>query len=101
MLRTILLRKSCRLLKRVACVGVMRHLTTQEVSAALRPFYFIVHPDLFGQFPNERAVNEDSLKHLSEYVMSLQVSGRARPIQLTFFIRQHDNTTLSPNFSGK
>ncbi|XP_076470451.1 T-cell activation inhibitor, mitochondrial-like isoform X2 [Babylonia areolata] len=93
-----LFRKSCRLRQRVACAGIMRYLTTQEVSAALRPFYFSVHPDLFGQFPNERAVNEDSLKQLSEYVMSLQVSGKARPIQLTFFVRQQDSVTES--FSG-
>jgi len=46
-------RRSCRV-RCVACIGVSRYLTTQEVSAALRPFYFIVHPDLFGQFPNER-----------------------------------------------
>lgn len=29
-------------------------MTTTEISAALRPFYFSVHPDLFGQFPNQR-----------------------------------------------
>lgn len=31
-----------------------RYLSSGEVSTALRPFYFSVHPDLFGQHPNER-----------------------------------------------
>lgn len=29
-------------------------MTATEVSTALRPFYFTVHPDLFGQFPSQR-----------------------------------------------
>ncbi|KAK7115132.1 T-cell activation inhibitor, mitochondrial-like [Littorina saxatilis] len=78
--------------KCIACVGVVRFLSTQEVATALRPFYFIVHPDLFGQFPMERAVNEDSLKRLSEYVTSLQVSGRARPTELIFYVRQNSES---------
>lgn len=32
----------------------MRFLSSGEVSTALRPFYFSVHPDLFGKHPNER-----------------------------------------------
>lgn len=32
----------------------MRALSTGEVSTALRPFYFTVHPDLFGQYPTQR-----------------------------------------------
>jgi hypothetical protein len=31
-----------------------RFLSSAEVSAALRPFYFSVHPDLFGRHPTER-----------------------------------------------
>ena len=52
-LKKLLCRRSCRV-RCVACICLTRYLTTQEVSTALRPFYFIVHPDLFGQFPNER-----------------------------------------------
>lgn len=29
-------------------------MNTSEVAAALRPFYFAVHPDMFGQYPKER-----------------------------------------------
>ncbi|EEB16765.1 conserved hypothetical protein [Pediculus humanus corporis] len=48
-----------------------RSLSSTEVSTALRPFYFFVHPDLFGQFPEERAINENSLKLLSSYLETL------------------------------
>lgn len=42
-------------LHRCSCMLIGRRtLTSSEVSTALRPFYFNVHPDLFGQFPNER-----------------------------------------------
>lgn len=68
-------------------LGTIRFLTTQEVSTALRPFYFTVHPDLFGQFPKERAVNEESLKKLSEYVASLQMGGKAQPTEVVFYVR--------------
>ena len=46
-----------------------------------------------------QAVNEDSLKRLSEYVASLQVSGRAQPTQLVFYIRKQ--TDPPESFSGK
>ncbi|XP_023296474.2 T-cell activation inhibitor, mitochondrial [Lucilia cuprina] len=42
-----------------------------ELAAALRPFYFAVHPDLFGQYPEQRSVNEDSLKQLSSHMQML------------------------------
>ena len=35
-----------------------RKLSSAQVSTALRPFYFLVHPDLFGRWPREQAVNE-------------------------------------------
>lgn len=31
-----------------------RFISSQDVATALRPFYFVVHPDLFGQFPEQR-----------------------------------------------
>jgi hypothetical protein len=45
-----------------------RTLTTAQVSTALRPFYFLVHPDLFAMFPDEQAVNENSLKTLRAHL---------------------------------
>lgn len=44
-----------------------RSLST-ELAAALRPFYFAVHPDLFEQHPVQRAVNEESLKQLNAHI---------------------------------
>lgn len=32
----------------------VRALSTGEMTTALRPFYFTVHPDLFGQYPTQR-----------------------------------------------
>ncbi len=65
-----------------------RFLTSSEVSNALRPFYFLVHPDLFGRFPEERAVNERSLKTLRSYVDSM-VADRVvpQPARLKFYLR--------------
>lgn len=49
---------------------ITRNIST-ELAAALRPFYFVVHPDLFGQHPQQRSVNEDSLKQLSAHLQLL------------------------------
>ncbi|XP_075164485.1 T-cell activation inhibitor, mitochondrial [Haematobia irritans] len=50
---------------------IVRYIST-ELASALRPFYFAVHPDLFGQHPEQRAVNEDSLKQLSSHMQMIQ-----------------------------
>ncbi|XP_041375957.1 T-cell activation inhibitor, mitochondrial-like [Gigantopelta aegis] len=71
---------------------IVRSLSTQETANALRPFYFIVHPDLFGQFPRERNVNEESLKKLHEYLSSLQKTGSARPTNVLFYVRPQDES---------
>lgn len=67
----------------------IRHLSVSQTATALRPFYFAVHPDLFGRYPRERHVNEESLKTLHEYVATLQSHGNAQPIDLIFYIRPH------------
>ncbi|XP_060240994.1 T-cell activation inhibitor, mitochondrial isoform X2 [Meriones unguiculatus] len=67
-----------------------RALSGAEAVNALRPFYFAVHPDFFGQYPREREVNENSLKRLSVYLENLQKPGlkSLKPTQLTFYIRE-------------
>lgn len=83
-----LIQKSSQL-HRCSCMLIGRRtLTSSEVSTALRPFYFNVHPDLFGQFPNERIVNETSLKTLSS-VLELLVNERPPPpaTTLVFYLR--------------
>nr|CAD7400941.1 unnamed protein product [Timema poppensis] len=78
-----------------------RYLSTAEVSTALRPFYFSVHPDLFGQYPAERTVNENSLKQLSSYLENLQQNRPSRPTRVTFYLRSQactDTTLLKGAF---
>ncbi|XP_076258110.1 T-cell activation inhibitor, mitochondrial isoform X1 [Rhynchophorus ferrugineus] len=69
----------------------IRNLTSTEVSSALRPFYFSVHPDLFGQHPKERAVNETSLQQLSSVLQSLQNSSYLSPVTLPFYVKNRNN----------
>ncbi|KAF2902199.1 hypothetical protein ILUMI_03975 [Ignelater luminosus] len=69
----------------------VRHMTTTEVSTALRPFYFSVHPDLFGQHPNQRSINENSLKQLSSFIESLQSRKAVKPCSLKFYLRDKKN----------
>ncbi|XP_034133978.1 T-cell activation inhibitor, mitochondrial isoform X3 [Drosophila guanche] len=49
----------------------LRRLLNQDLTTALRPFYFAVHPDFFAQHPEQRNTNENSLKLLSEHLESL------------------------------
>ncbi|XP_037532402.1 T-cell activation inhibitor, mitochondrial [Nematolebias whitei] len=77
-----------------------RTLSGAEAVNALRPFYFAVHPDFFGQYPREREVNENSLKRLNGYLENLQKSDSksVRPMTLTFFVREtKDNSDVQPD----
>ncbi|XP_031572189.1 T-cell activation inhibitor, mitochondrial-like isoform X2 [Actinia tenebrosa] len=64
-----------------------RFLSHAESKAALKPFYFAVHPDLFGQFPAERATNEDSLKRLNSYIDNIENKYPVNPTHLTFYLK--------------
>ncbi|XP_055386140.1 T-cell activation inhibitor, mitochondrial [Condylostylus longicornis] len=66
-----------------------RLISSAEIATALRPFYFAVHPDLFGRHPEQRTVNEESLKHLSAHLEAIQQRRLAQsaPKTLTFYIR--------------
>ncbi|CAD7078871.1 unnamed protein product [Hermetia illucens] len=70
----------------------MRSISSSEIATALRPFYFVVHPDLFGQHPEQRSVNEESLKNLSAHIEALQQkrSGHVAPKELPFYVRHSD-----------
>ncbi|GFG40312.1 hypothetical protein Cfor_04515 [Coptotermes formosanus] len=93
-------KRRCPLL-RCATVGTLsrlcRFLSSAEVSTALRPFYFSVHPDLFGRYPAERTVNENSLKQLSSYLETLLQNRPTRPTTVTFYLR-NQNTSDSGTF---
>lgn len=95
-----------------------RHVSNAELSTILRPFYFAVHPDLFGQHPEQRvnnhsvlivdanhnefeqknllsfqSTNEESLKHLSAYIESMQKqrTHASSPKILSFYIRDSES----------
>ncbi|XP_053693984.1 T-cell activation inhibitor, mitochondrial [Sabethes cyaneus] len=78
---------------------IFRMISSSEVATALRPFYFAVHPDLFGRYPQQRQVNEDSLKLLSAHLESLLSQRRilpSTPKMLPFYVR----TSNSPEQRG-
>jgi len=75
------IRKCCRLYP-------VRLLSSTEVSTALRPFYFLVHPDLFGKYPKEQVENEKSLKTLKNYVDTmLTEKKKPNPKDVQFFVK--------------
>ncbi|KAG7474672.1 hypothetical protein JOB18_014331 [Solea senegalensis] len=73
----------------ITCLVQQRLLSGADAVNALRPFYFAVHPDFFGQHPREREVNENSLKKLNGYLENLQKPGlrSLKPMDLTFYVR--------------
>lgn len=83
----------CQLLKNVRThKSCRRYLSSSEVSVALRPFYFAVHPDLFQQHPKERDTNENSLKQLNGYIETLMHSKPVLPSKVKFFLRKQQST---------
>ncbi|XP_063778376.1 T-cell activation inhibitor, mitochondrial [Pseudophryne corroboree] len=87
----------CRVTKRLCWGEVLyrhllqaRALSGADAVNALRPFYFAVHPDFFGQHPREREINENSLKRLNGYLENLQKPGLRshKPAKLTFYVRE-------------
>lgn len=81
------------------CLLLRRCLST-ELTAALRPFYFAVHPDLFGQHPEQRKTNENSLKLLSAHLEALHQSryssDEAKVLQ--FYVRESKKSERRDNF---
>lgn len=71
----------------VKCEFSTVSLTQQEVSTALRPFYFAVHPDLFYRFPTEKQINENSLKQLNFYLETVLKNLPTNPVSLTFCLK--------------
>lgn len=72
-----------------------RSLTSSQLQTALRPFFFMVHPDLFGKFPEQRAINEHSLQILSAHLESLQrqtFTSQSSLKILPFYLRNKDKT---------
>ncbi len=93
------LRRTCKVFKHLCyshrCFSFeARFLTPSEAAAALRPFYFVVHPDLFVRYPQIRLVNEQSLKLLQEHLVELYRNpgygsnySNQPPLMLSFYLR--------------
>ncbi|OWR54458.1 hypothetical protein KGM_214051 [Danaus plexippus plexippus] len=72
-------------------IGIIsRNLSSAEISTALRPFYFSVHPDLFGKYPEQRKTNEHSLQQLSALLEAQQSNRNMTMSTLPFYLRQKD-----------
>lgn len=69
-----------------------RWLSVSETAIALRPLFFKVHPDLFGKFPKEQAINEQSLKLLNEYIERLHSRQDVQPVSLIFYMRNNSSS---------
>ncbi|XP_046962183.1 T-cell activation inhibitor, mitochondrial isoform X2 [Vanessa cardui] len=80
----------CRFKIRCVVGMLSRSLSSAEVSTALRPFYFSVHPDLFGKYPEQRKINENSLQLLSALIEAQQSSKNMAVPVLPFYLRQKD-----------
>lgn len=73
----------------------LRGLSSAEVTTALRPFYFLVHPDLFGQHPRAQHINDASLKLLNNHLDLLINDQRPGPVSLQFYVRNKNIQGLS------
>ncbi|KAM6281176.1 T-cell activation inhibitor, mitochondrial isoform 1-T2 [Porphyrio hochstetteri] len=86
------------------CILQSRKFSGADAINALRPFYFAVHPDFFGQHPKEREVNENSLKRLNGYLENLQKPGfrSFKPTPLTFYVREREanSSNVQESFSA-
>lgn len=65
----------------------VRGLSSAEVATALRPFYFLVHPDLFCQHPRAQHINDSSLKLLNNHLDLLIQDQKPSPVSLQFYVR--------------
>ncbi|CAJ0934490.1 unnamed protein product, partial [Mesorhabditis belari] len=75
-----------------------RQLTANEAAVALRPFYFLVHPDRFAQLPKIRDQNEKSLQIFNGYLNDLYPSqpilSSNRPIEISFSIHNRETKEI-------
>ncbi|VDM60173.1 unnamed protein product [Angiostrongylus costaricensis] len=68
-----------------------RGVSLQDVTIALRPFYFAVHPDRFSRNPRIRAQNEKSLQVFNGYLNDLfPISRNICPTSIRFSILNNE-----------
>lgn len=79
---------------------IVRRALSHDLTTALRPFYFAVHPDLFGQHPEQRQTNENSLKLLSAHLEALYQHSYLNEDAkvLKFYVREGTSTKKRDSF---
>lgn len=82
----------------------VRYLSAAQAATALRSFYFAVHPDLFGRFPDIRMNNENSLKLFNGYLDELYEARTTdrplKPVKLKFYLRTNAPTVRQQDFKS-
>jgi hypothetical protein len=64
-----------------------RYFSAQQAAAALRPFYFAVHPDRFARDPVVRSKNEKALQVFNGYLNDLYPNNRnQQPVKVVFSV---------------
>jgi hypothetical protein len=64
-----------------------RYFSAQQAAAALRPFYFAVHPDRFARDPEIRSKNEKALQVFNGYLNDLYPNNRnQQPVKVVFSV---------------
>ncbi|GMT31909.1 hypothetical protein PFISCL1PPCAC_23206, partial [Pristionchus fissidentatus] len=95
---SVMIPRNSRSLRRGATTVSKRWLSIQEANAALRPFYFAVHPDRFATQPDVRERNEKSLKIFNGYLNDLfprPMFSYGKPIQVVFSIKDKGSAGLT------
>jgi len=80
-----------------------RLFSAQQAAAALRPFYFAVHPDRFAKDPVIRLKNEKALQIFNGYLNELFPNGgRPKPVKVVFSVMKNNKLEdVSINLSGE
>ncbi|VDK20757.1 unnamed protein product, partial [Anisakis simplex] len=67
----------------------------QQAAVALRPFYFVVHPDRFANKPDIKSHNEQSLKTFNGYLNDLFPLRRVPdPVKVEFYLAEKNVKNL-------
>ena len=88
---------------RQPAINSCRLFSAQQAAAALRPFYFAVHPDRFAKDPVVRSKNEKALQIFNGYLNELfPHGGRPKPVRVVFSIMKNNKLEdVSINLSGE
>ncbi|KAE9549113.1 hypothetical protein FO519_007674 [Halicephalobus sp. NKZ332] len=84
-------------------INSYRLFSAQQAAAALRPFYFAVHPDRFAKDPAVRSKNEKALQIFNGYLNDLFPNrGHPKPVNVVFSVMRNNKLEdVSINLSGE